>query len=115
MKLAYAALAAASLAALSQPAVAQEAQAPSAQQMAPVSDAELENFVIAASMIGQIQRSEEIAGAEKEKAAMQVLSQAQMTPQRFNNISTALQTNEQLQARVTQTVTRLRQEQQAEG
>ena len=84
MKLAYAALAAASLAALSQPAVAQEAQAPSAQQMAPVSDAELENFVIAASMIGQIQRSEEIAGAEKEKAAMQVLSQAQMTPQRFN-------------------------------
>ncbi|WP_033193198.1 DUF4168 domain-containing protein [Citromicrobium sp. JLT1363] len=114
MKLAYAALAAASLATLSQPAVAQQAQAPSAQQMAPVSDAELENFVIAASMIGQIQRSEEIAGAEKEKAAMQVLSQAQMTPQRFNTIGAALQTSETLQARVDQTLARLKKEQ-AEG
>ncbi|MBD58595.1 MAG: hypothetical protein CL808_00530 [Citromicrobium sp.] len=115
MKFATSAIAAASLAALATPAAAQQAEAPAATQMAPVSDAELENFVIAASIIGQIQQDAEIEKAEKDQAAMQVLSQAQMTPQRFNNISTELQTNEQLQARVTQTVTRLRQEQQAEG
>ena len=111
MKLAYSALAAASLAALAQPAVAQEAEAPAAKQMAPVSDAELESFVIAASMIQQLQQNAEMAKAEKDQASMQVLSQAQMTPERFNSIGAALQTSEQLQARVQQTVTRLREEQ----
>lgn len=114
MKLAYTALAAASLAALAQPAMAQQAETPSAAEMAPVSDAELENFVLAASMIGQIQKDTEIDKAAKEKAAMQVLTQAQMSPQRFNTIGAALQSDKQLQARVTQTVNRLRQ-QQAEG
>ena len=115
MKLAYSALAAASLAAMTQPAAAQQADAPAATQMAPVSDAELENFVIAASMIQQVQESAEIAQAEKEQASMQVLAQAQMTPERFNSIGAALQTSEQLQARVQQTVTRLRAEAQAQG
>lgn len=116
MKLAYTALAAASLAAIAQPAVAQQAEAPAATQMAPVSDAELENFVVAASMIGQIQQNTEMEKAAKDKAAMQVLTQAQMSPQRFNSIGAALQTSEQLQARVDQTINRLRaKQQQAEG
>lgn len=114
MKFAIAALAATSLAMMAQPALAQEAAAPAAKQMAPVSDGELENFIIAASMIGQIQQDEEIEKAEKDKASMQVLSQAKMTPQRFNMIGAALQTDEKLQARVEKTVTRLR-KQQAEG
>ena len=114
MKFAYAAIAATSLALVAQPATAQTAMAPSATQMAPVSDAELENFVIAASMIGQIQQSNELEKAEKDKAAVQVLAQADMTPTRFNTIGAALQTNEELKARVDRTVTRLRQ-QQAEG
>ena len=114
MKLAYAAIAATSLGMLAQPAAAQQAQAPAATQMAPVSDAELENFVIAASMIGQIQQDAEIDKAAKEQASMKVLSQAQMTPQRFNSIGASLQSNKKLQARVTQTVERLR-KQQAEG
>ncbi len=116
MKFAFAANAATSLAALAQPAVAQQAQGPSSEQMAatqmaPVSDAELQNFVIAASMIGQIQQDAEIDNAAKEQASMKVLSQAQLTPQRFNKIGAALQTDEKLQARVTQTVERLRAEQ----
>ena len=115
MKFAYTALAAASLAALAQPALAQQAEAPSTAEMATVSDAELENFVVAASMIGQIQKNTEMEKAAKDKAAMQVLTQAQISPQRFNTIGAALQTSEQLQARVTQTVNRLRAEQQAEG
>ena len=115
MKFAFAAIAATSLAALAQPTLAQQAEAPAAAQMAPVTDAELENFVIAASMIQQVQESAEIAQAEKEQASMQVLAQAQMTPERFNSIGAALQTSEQLQARVQQTVTRLRAEAQAQG
>ncbi|NCP20010.1 MAG: DUF4168 domain-containing protein [Erythrobacter sp.] len=114
MKFATAAFAATSLALLAQPAAAQQAEAPSAAQMAPVSDQELENFVIAASMIGQIHESAEIDAAEKEQASMKVLSQAQLTPQRFNSIGAALQSDEDLQARATQTVARLRAEQ-AEG
>ena len=46
---------------------------------------------------------------------MSVLSQAQMTPTRFNKIGAALQTDQKLQARVEQTVAKLRAEQQAEG
>tara|TARA_B100000678_G_scaffold283393_1_gene283442 strand:+ start:713 stop:1057 length:345 start_codon:yes stop_codon:yes gene_type:complete len=111
MKFAFAAIAATSLAALAQPTLAQQAEAPAAAQMAPVTDAELENFVIAASVIGQIQRDEEIDNSAKEQASLKVLSQAQLTPQRFNNIGAALQTDEKLQARVTQTVERLRAEQ----
>ena len=109
------AFAAASLFALAQPAVAQQAEAPAATQMAPVSDAELENFVIAASMIQQVRQNAEIGAEEKDQASMQVLAQAQMTPERFNSIGAKLQTSEQLQARVTETVNRLRQQQQAEG
>ncbi|WP_370178779.1 DUF4168 domain-containing protein [Alteriqipengyuania sp.] len=111
MKLAYAAIAATSLAALAQPVVAQQADAPAATQMAPVSDAELQNFVIAASVIGQIQRDEEMDKSAKEQASLKVLSDAQLSPQRFNRIGAALQTNEKLQARVNQTVERLRAEQ----
>ena len=111
MKLAYATIAATSLAVLAQPALAQQAEAPATTQMAPVSDAELENFVIAASVIGQIQRDEKLEQAAKEEASMKVLAQAQLTPQRFNTIGAALQSNEKLQARVTQTVERLRAEQ----
>lgn len=114
MKLFLSTIATASLAIAAQPALAQQTAAPSAAQMTPVSDSELENFVIAASMIGQIQQNAEMETAAKEEASMKVLSQAQMTPQRFNSIGAALQTNETLQARVTQTLTRLR-EQQAEG
>ena len=115
MKLLHCAIAGASLAIAAQPAVAQQAEAPATAQMAPVSDAELENFVVAASMIGQIQQDAEMEKAEKDKAAMSVLSQAQMTPKRFNMIGAALQTNQQLQARIKQTVAKLRAEQQAEG
>ena len=111
MKLAYAAIAATSLASLAQPVVAQQADAPAATQMAPVSDAELQNFVIAASVIGQIQRDEEMDKSAKEQASLKVLSDAQLSPQRFNTIGAALQTNEKLQARVNQTVERLRAEQ----
>lgn len=111
MKLAYAALAATSLAVIAQPAVAQQADAPATKQMAPVTDAELQNFVIAASMIAQIQRNAKMEKAAKDQAAMKVLSQAQMSPERFNRIGAALETDEQLQARATQTVNRLREEQ----
>ena len=110
MKLVQTAFAAASLFALAQPAAAQQAQAPSATQMAPVSDAELENFIVAASMIQQVQRNSEMAKADKDKAAMQVLSQAEMTPQRFNRIGAALQSDTQLQARADKTISRLRAE-----
>jgi len=115
MKLLHCAIAGASLAIAAQPAIAQQAEAPAAAQMAPVSDAELENFVVAASMIGQIQQDTEMEKAQKDKAAMSVLSQAQMTPTRFNKIGAALQTDQKLQARVKQTVAKLRAEQQAEG
>ncbi|MEL7691525.1 hypothetical protein [Citromicrobium bathyomarinum] len=115
MKLLHCAIAGASLAIAAQPAIAQQAEAPATAQMAPVSDAELENFVVAASMIGQIQQDAEMEKAEKDKAAMSVLSQAQMTPARFNKIGAALQTDQKLQARVEQTVAKLRAEQQAEG
>jgi len=115
MKLLHCTIAAASLAIAGQPALAQQAEAPAAAQMAPVSDAELENFVVAASMIGQIQKNAEMEKAEKDQAAMQVLSQAQLTPTRFNKIGAALQTDQKLQARVKQTVAKLRAEQQAEG
>ncbi len=114
MKLLHFTIAAASLAIAGQPATAQQAEAPAATQMAPVSDAELENFIIAASMIGQIQENAEIDKEAKNQASMKVLKQAQMTPQRFNSIGAALQTNQQLQARATQTMDRLR-KQQAEG
>jgi|TARA_R100000049_G_scaffold1773_1_gene3968 hypothetical protein len=114
MKRLLSTIATASLALAAQPALAQQAEAPAASEMAPVSDAELENFVIAASMIGQIQENTEMEKAAKDQAAMQVLSNAQLTPQRFNTIGAALQKNETLQARVTQTVAKLR-EQQAEG
>ena len=114
MKRLLSTIATASIALAAQPALAQQAKAPAASEMAPVSDAELENFVIAASMIGQIQENTEMEKAVKDQAAMQVLSNAQLTPQRFNTIGAALQTNETLQARVTQTVAKLR-EQQAEG
>jgi len=115
MKLLHCTIAAASLAIAGQPALAQQAEAPAAAQMAPVSDAELENFVVAASMIGQIQKNAGMEKAEKDQAAMQVLSQAQLTPTRFNKIGAALQTDQKLQARVKQTVAKLRAEQQAEG
>ncbi|MBB3035477.1 DUF4168 domain-containing protein [Alteriqipengyuania lutimaris] len=115
MNLFLSTIATASLALAAQPSLAQQAPAaPSATQMAPVSDAELETFVIAASMIGQIQQNAEMEKAAKDEAAMKVLSQAQMTPQRFNTIGAALQTNEKLQARATQTVSRLK-AQQADG
>ena len=115
MKLLHCAIAGASLAIAAQPAIAQQAESSATTQMAPVSDAELENFVVAASMIGQIQQDTEMEKAQKDKAAMSVLSQAQMTPTRFNKIGAALQTDQKLQARVEQTVAKLRAEQQAEG
>ena len=115
MKLLHCAIAGASLAIAAQPAIAQQAESSATTQIAPVSDAELENFVVAASMIGQIQQDTEMEKAQKDKAAMSVLSQAQMTPTRFNKIGAALQTDQKLQARVKQTVAKLRAEQQAEG
>ena len=114
MKLLNTAIAATSLALLAQPAVAQQAEAPAAQEMAPVTDAELENFIIAASMLGQVQQDAELEPAEKEQASMQILAQAELTPQRFNSIGAALQTDTELQARATATVAKLREEQ-AEG
>lgn len=52
--------------------------------------------------------------AEKDQKAIQILSQAQLTPTRFNSIGAALQTDKNLQARAEQAVTKLR-AQQAEG
>ena len=108
MKLLLSTIATASLAIAAQPALAQQAEAPAATEMAPVSDSELENFIIAASMIGNLQQN-----AEMEKA-IQILSQAQLTPTRFNSIGAALQTDKNLQARAEQAVTKLRAKQ-AEG
>ena len=111
MKLVNTAIAATSLALLAAPAVAQQAEAPAAEQMAPVSDTELENFIIAASMLGQVQQDAELEPAQKEQASLQILARAELSPQRFNSIGAALQTDEKLQARATQTVERLRAEQ----
>ena len=97
-----------------QPALAQQAEAPAATEMAPVSDSELENFIIAASMIGNLQQNAEMEKAEKDQKAIQILSQAQLTPTRFNSIGAALQTDKNLQARAEQAVTKLRAKQ-AEG
>lgn len=114
MKLLLSTIATASLAIAAQPALAQQGEAPAVEQMAPVSDAELENFVVAASMIGQLQKNTEMDKAQKTQAAMQILSKAQMTPDRFNSIGSALETDKTLQARAEQTVARLS-KQQAEG
>ena len=107
-------IATASLAIAAQPALAQQAEAPAATEMAPVSDSELENFIIAASMIGNLQQNAEMEKAEKDQKAIQILSQAQLTPTRFNSIGAALQTDKNLQARAEQAVTKLRAKQ-AEG
>ncbi|GAB5349981.1 DUF4168 domain-containing protein [Alteriqipengyuania sp. 357] len=114
MKLLNTAIAATSLALLASPAVAQQPEAPAAQEMAPVTDAELENFIIAASMLGQVQQDSELEAAEKEKVSMQILAKAELTPQRFNSIGAALQSDKELQARATAAVAKLR-EDQAEG
>ena len=99
MKLLLSTIATASLAIAAQPALAQQAEAPAATEMAPVSDSELENFIIAASMIGNLQQNAEMEKAEKDQKAIQILSQAQLTPTRFNSIGAALQTDKNLQAR----------------
>ena len=114
MKLLLSTIATASLAIAAQPALAQQAEAPAATEMAPVSDSELENFIIAASMIGNLQQNAEMEKAEKDQKAIQILSQAQLTPTRFNSIGAALQTDKNLQARAEQDVTKLRAKQ-AEG
>ena len=102
MKLLLSTIATASLAIAAQPALAQQAEAPAATEMAPVSDSELENFIIAASMIGNLQQNAEMEKAEKDQKAIQILSQAQLTPTRFNSIGAALQTDKNLQARAEQ-------------
>ncbi|MEW4447547.1 hypothetical protein [Qipengyuania sp. JC766] len=110
MKTALSAMAFASLAMFAPTAAAQEAPAapaPATEEMAPVSDAELEKWVRAASTMQQIQENAEMPQESKQQAMGQVLVQAEMTPARFNQIAAALQTSESLQTRVNETVARL--------
>ena len=110
MKTAFSALALGAMAAttLTAPATAQEA-APEAA-MSPVSDAELENFIRAAATLKQVQESDQIAQENKQAAMVQVLQKAQMTPQRFNQIAAALETEADLQTRTQETIARLQAE-----
>jgi len=112
MKIVLYAVGAAALAFASHPASAQNAQPqPEAQAEAkPVTDAELETFIVAASQMQRVSEDAEIAPAQKQQAMIQILSQAQMTPQRFNTIAAALESNTQLQARADQAISRLRAE-----
>ena len=112
MKFAISAAALAALASFSIPAHAQETEGPAAapEEMAPVTDAELENFVRAAAMMKQIQQHEELSEDDKKKGMLQVLAQAKLTPQRFNAIGQTLQKSPELQKRTTATIKRLQAE-----
>jgi|GEM_PF-1125023 len=114
MKIALYAVGAAALAFTANPASAQDMQtqeqAEAAVEAKPVTDAELENFIIAASQMQRVSQNAEIAPAQKQQAMIQILSQAEMTPQRFNTIAMALESNGDLQARANQTVSRLQAE-----
>lgn len=110
MKTVVYAVGAAALALTVTPAAAQDMQPQAQAQAKPVSDSELETFIIAASQMQRVQQNADIAQGQKQQAMVQILSQAGMTPTRFNTIAAALESNTQLQARADQALSRLRAE-----
>jgi hypothetical protein len=86
---------------------AQEApqQAPPMQQQAPtapaeVADDEVARFALAALVIEQIAADETMAQDQQQSAMMEVVTQAGLEPQRYNQIATASQSDTQLQQRI---------------
>jgi hypothetical protein len=92
-------------------ALAQEAapaqQAPSAgahadatEAAAPVEEEEVARFALAALVIQQIAEDESLEQEQQQSAMMQVVQEAGLAPQRFNEIARASQTDENLQRRI---------------